>query len=175
MDNRCSLWRGQEAIYLCPDLQSSTASESKEPGSLKCCLSCPLKVWQNFPWQEQFLWAAQSTTWLWLHFCRSVFILIFCCWRLVLPHTCYSCVILDSVILHSSWFPFTKSLCLPCSLLDDLWRFLTIPDHWTTSCHPDCSDFLPQLLLGHAIGFSSGLEGPHSAAISPSTLVILIT
>lgn len=67
------------------------------------------------------------------------------------------------------------SVGLPCSLLNDLWRSLTIPDHWTTSGHPYCSDFWPQLHLGQGIGFSSALEAPHSAAISTSTLVILTT
>lgn len=50
MVNRCSVRRGQEPsayvlIYKAPQFE-----RRKKPGSLKCCLSCPFKVWQNLPW-----------------------------------------------------------------------------------------------------------------------------
>lgn len=117
--------------------------------------------------QEQSLLAAQHTTWLKLPFCRTLFILTFCCRRLVLSHDLFTCL-----LVWTQWY------CIP----HGFFQFKVAPEcvfaflfaQWFSmpltvvlpSGHSSCSDSQPQLHLGWGIGFPSGLESPHLAAIT---------
>lgn len=119
------------------------------------------RVKHNFSW----LLAAQPTTWLQLHFCLSLFILAFCCWRLDLFHDLpvYRFGLRYICIPHCFFPSRLASECLPCSLLDGLQMFLTTG---LPSGHPSCSKSWSQLHFGHGIVFFSELKNPHLALIT---------